>query len=1371
MSRRLRSLIIVTLAAAALPAGALTASQQQIEVVRTVAGAATTVTTGGTVMMPVQQTGTGILVGRVVDADGLTPVAAAEVTIGRTPAGMMRGGGGGGPMAFSGVSMSPAARGRGGDAEDVPRVLTDSNGRFAFRNLPAGALTITVQKPGYLEGAYGRLRPEGSSRPVELEEGERRDDVAIRLFRPAVITGRLVDDRNEPVVGADVRAYRRDLVSGRRVLSAESRSAVTDDRGVYRLSNLMPGEYVVAAPTVVQSAPASFQLEGGMPPDLLSTMMTPGNASFSYSSGGSPVGDGRFVVQSGGPSSSANAPDMAGRYLTYPTTYYPSASVASEAAPVAVASGEERGGVDIALGLLPTTTISGRLMGPDGPAANYALHLVPSDTGSLTADPDVARAITGEDGAFMFVGVPAGNYVIQTVRAPRSFPRAGGNVTMLQASAGTVAFAARQIETGRGGNVVRAEATEPAPTLWSSMPVSVGGTPVDGVALTLQEGLTVAGRVEFEGSAPPPAADELSRIAIVAEVVEGHRTVIPPRAQVLEDGRFEVTGLLPGRYVLRATNAGRDWTLKSVTLGGVDVADAPFGVDRDVAGLVVTFTDRPSSLQGVVRDGQGAPDAEAAVLLFPADSRQWIDYGSSSRRLRVARTSQTGSYALDALPAGDYYLIAIADESSGEWQDPRYLEQAALQASRFTVAEGTQHTQDLTTQPFSGVTGGTWPSYQPSVDAGDVADAAPAGHGPFVPDDDLIVPDEAPVVAAARQVRDTRVMAAAGTATISGRVVRDDGTDQPIRRARVSLRAADTRVDHAVMTDDDGRFMLSNLPAGRYSLTATKPAYVTTFYGSRRAGRGPGVPVALTDGAALDDVLLRMPRGAVVSGRVTDEFGQPMPDVGVRIVQRRDTRGRRAFVEGGLRSSTQTDDRGYYRIFGLMPGDYVAMVTPPRPRAEVRQLSAADVDAVLADVLREPGGSDHVPLGGRTVGFAPVYYPGTTAASSATRLTLASGQELDNIDIPVHRVPTARIDGTVTGPDGRPVPGTSLLLLPTGDEPVAFNVTSIVRTGPDGSFTATNIVPGRYRLAARSSGGRGGTQVIGVGGGGVFVSSRSWSSAAPGEAPAEPGPALPPLWAEALVDVNGQDLTDLALTMQAGMTISGRVVFEGDRPPPDDLTSIRVTVLPAEQDGITLGVPAGQVNADGVFTLEGVVPGAYRVNATVPSSGFSPDSAWQLQSAMSGGRDALDTHLEVQPGQPVDDLVMTFTDRRTELSGTVLDPSGAPVSDLTILVFAAHPQFWSPASRRLPQPQQPASDGQFRFTSLPPGDYLLAAVTELEDGDWGDPAFMEQVAAAAIPLTIGAGEKKVQDLRIGGGTQELASAPAPAVALGAPSAR
>ena len=85
-----------------------------------------------------------------------------------------------------------------------------------------------------------------------------------------------------------------------------------------------------------------------------------------------------------------------------------------------------------------------------------------------------------------------------------------------------------------------------------------------------------------------------------------------------------------------------------------------------------------------------------------------------------------------------------------------------------------------------------------------------------------------------------------------------------------------------------------------------------------------------------------------------------------------------------------------------------------------------------------------------------------------------------------------------------------------------------------------------------------------------------------------------------------------------------------------------------------------------------------------------------------------------------------------------------------ILVFSTDRSIWSQGTRRVPAPIQPDTSGKFRADGLPAGEYYVAAVSDMDPGDWGDPGFMEQVAAVAFKITLGEGEKKTQDLKIAG---------------------
>jgi hypothetical protein len=71
-------------------------------------------------------------------------------------------------------------------------------------------------------------------------------------------------------------------------------------------------------------------------------------------------------------------------------------------------------------------------------------------------------------------------------------------------------------------------------------------------------------------------------------------------------------------------------------------------------------------------------------------------------------------------------------------------------------------------------------------------------------------------------------------------------------------------------------------------------------------------------------------------------------------------------------------------------------------------------------------------------------------------------------------------------------------------------------------------------------------------------------------------------------------------------------------------------------------------------------------------------------------------------------------------------------------------------SRRI-QSVRPSTDGKYIVRNLPPGDYLLTAVTDIEPGEWYDPSLLEQLVRGAVKVTIADGEKKTQDLRLAGG--------------------
>ena len=136
-----------------------------------------------------------------------------------------------------------------------------------------------------------------------------------------------------------------------------------------------------------------------------------------------------------------------------------------------------------------------------------------------------------------------------------------------------------------------------------------------------------------------------------------------------------------------------------------------------------------------------------------------------------------------------------------------------------------------------------------------------------------------------------------GTASISGTVV-TQGTGTPVRRARVALTGAELRGGRSIETDDEGRFTFLALPAGRFTMTASKNGYVSTSYGARQAGR-PGTPIQVLDGQKYERRDITMPRGSVITGIVVDDRGEPSVGTSVRALRFVMRTGERTLEQSG----------------------------------------------------------------------------------------------------------------------------------------------------------------------------------------------------------------------------------------------------------------------------------------------------------------------------------------------------------------------------------------------------------------------------------------------------------------------------------------
>lgn len=593
-----------------------------------------------------------------------------------------------------------------------------------------------------------------------------------------------------------------------------------------------------------------------------------------------------------------------------------------------------------------------------------------------------------------------------------------------------------------------------------------------------------------------------------------------------------------------------------------------------------------------------------------------------------------------------------------------------------------------------------------------------------------------------------------GKGAIAGSLV-VAGSGQPARRARLTLSSSDAPGgSRTAVTDDVGAFSFVALPQGRYSLTASKPGYLNATYGQRTPGRS-GTPIQLADGQRLQ-VQMQIWRGGVITGTVLDEHGEAIPNTPVRALRYVLQNGQRTLQQSG---NSQTDDRGVYRIFNLQPGEYVVSATPRNNNqvtvaqrmavesvaqriATVGATGAVQQAQALADKLVELNIS--VPGDEQPTGYAPVYFPGTTSVASATLVMVGPAEEKGGVDFQYQIVPVARVDGIVTTSGNLQLPpNVQITLVSSGNAP---GLSQGARANAQGAFSIQNVAPGQYSLIGRATiaAGRGQTTPAWApgmppGGRGELVAGRGRG-----------GPVAQQdatrLWAHTDITVDGRNVSNLVLTLQPGVPVAGRIHFEGTtQQPPSDLTRMRVTLQPVPTPGVSgemLTTSAGRVEADGRFSIASVVPGRYRLSAGGAGQG------WYLNSSSIDGQDSLDFPVEVKAA--VGGAVVTFTDRQSELTGTITNDRSEPVSDYTLIIYPADSRFRTAQSRRI-QASRPATDGRFTFRNLPAGEYRLAPVLDPEPGAWFDPAYLQQLDGGAVRVSIAEGEKKEQNLRVPSG--------------------
>jgi protocatechuate 3,4-dioxygenase beta subunit len=523
---------------------------------------------------------------------------------------------------------------------------TDARGQFVIEGLRTGRYYVNVMKPGFMSLSYGQRRVNTMGTAIPLKDGERRA-IELQLPRAAVITGMILDERGEPSINTQVRGMRYTMVNGRRRAQQVANDS-SDDRGIYRLHSLQPGEYAVCA--VARNM--------GPMNDAQRIQMEVESARRAIEN--APSAAAKLAIAERLKVLEAQKVDQTEPNLGYAPVCYPSSSAPSAA--VTVAAGEERSGIDLQMVMIPVARIEGTVVAPGGGAPrNMQLTLVNADENMG----DVDRQGTGfqqGNGQFSFQNVAPGRYSIMA-RTMTFGPPPPPGVTVPK-----------------------------EPLLWGMSEVVINGQDVSGVVVELHPGITVTGQMTFQPTMLAPPTD-LSRaqISIFPFMPDSSSMMMvgpPPQGKVDASGRFTIPDVVPGKYRMSAGVIGvQGWVVDSITAGGQDVLDFPLEIKgaRDVSDVAVVFGDRISELSGTITDQKGEPATEQTILLYPTDQKYWTP---SSRRIRTMRAGADGLFNFRTVPPGEYRLTTLVDPEPGIWYDREVLETLDSSSIRIVIAEG-----------------------------------------------------------------------------------------------------------------------------------------------------------------------------------------------------------------------------------------------------------------------------------------------------------------------------------------------------------------------------------------------------------------------------------------------------------------------------------------------------------------------------------------------------------------------------------------------------------------------------------------------------------------------------------------------------------
>jgi hypothetical protein len=403
--------------------------------------------------------------------------------------------------------------------------------------------------------------------------------------------------------------------------------------------------------------------------------------------------------------------------------------------------------------------------------------------------------------------------------------------------------------------------------------------------------------------------------------------------------------------------------------------------------------------------------------------------------------------------------------------------------------------------------------------------------------------------------------------TVSGTVLSLD-TGEPLKKAKVSLldnaKSENSAID---ITDEKGHFLFEDRPPGSYTLSAAKPGFVRAEYGQRKPS-DPGAILTLTRGQKMSDLVFKLQRTAVITGRVLDEDGQPLSGATISAIRVTGRGKKRRFedVAGGI----STNDLGEYRMFDLDPGRYyLAAAYAPWPNH----------------------GFEPLPVRNLKQGYPTSFYPNTIDSSKAQLLTVRPGDEIASIDFRMQPANLSTVSGHIQNVPPDSGGGVSVFMYPRGSDLYSSfdrNDLQCFTSTKDGKFSIHRVPPGSYYIQAS-----------------VLLQDPRDAAQTRLE-----------------LEVTDSDLEGVTLTFPPSLTIQGRLLWESGKQ--KDLEFLRLFLRPTDDE--SLGVMPRAPKPDGSFSFKSVREGDYH-----PMVQSSNDDCF-VKSARLGSTSMIDGTLSIRAG-------------------------------------------------------------------------------------------------------------------------------------------